>query len=259
MARKGHQQLAIVFLTLLSSLLRGIDGYSPSKPTSPRSDLHPNRGQFIVSAFGGISSVLLQPPTTNAFDGGVGGLGKTKPDTGVQFFSDLSAPVQNAAGIVSAEINVQNQPVLVNFQTPWPLLPSTAGLEARDLQQPESAFVQVLSTKDPTPLTKSSFKKVLLASVLAPQGKFGAYGAPTDIRIKTTDDPSLFMVSFVCYTPGMRESERQVLIKCSPVGKDSLVLLVTGTTMVRYKKQESTLQKVANSFTAVAAPSSKLR
>lgn len=209
----------------------------------------------------GVSLATLTAPTSSlAFDGGVGGLGKTKPETGVQFFSDVSAPVQNSAGIVTAELNVNNQPVLVNFQTPWPLLPSTSGLEARDLQNAESAFVQVVSDNVPSerPLSKSSMKKLLLASVFAQQGKYGAYGAPTDVKIKPTDDPSTFAVSFTTLTPGMRESERQVLIKYCAVGS-SLVMLVTGTTTVRYKKQEAAFQKVVASFTAVAAPSSRLR
>lgn len=221
-----------------------------------------SRSKFlsVISTVGVSLATPTTPTSSQAFDGGVGGLGKTKPETGVQFFSDVSAPVQNSAGIVTAELNVNNQPVLVSFQTPWPLLPSTSGLEARDLQNAESAFVQVVSDNVPSerPLSKSSMKKLLLTSVFAQQGKYGAYGAPTDVKIKPTDDPSSFVVSFTTLTPGMRESERQVLISYCAVGS-SLVMLVTGTTTLRYKKQEAALQKVVASFSAVAAPSSRLR
>jgi hypothetical protein len=141
----------------------------PTLPLATKS-----RSQFLSIVAG---TYCLSIPTlgASAFEGGVGGLGKTKPETGVRLFSDLSAPLQNPAGIVSAELNVQNQPVLVTFQTPWPLLPSTAGLEARDLLQPESAFVQVVTEDVPKqmPLTKQSMKKLLMTSVFNAQGKVG--------------------------------------------------------------------------------------
>ncbi|CAB9498727.1 expressed unknown protein [Seminavis robusta] len=227
-----------------------------SDETYASSDPSTTRSQFLQSTI----ALLLASSPAHAFDGGVGGLGKTKPETGVVLFSDLSAPVQNAAGIVSAELNIQNQPVLVTFQTPWPLLPTTGGLEARDLQQAESAFVQVVTENVPkeNPLTKQSMKKLLMTSVFNQQGKFSAYGQPIDIKVKGTDDAAVFAVSFTTFTPGMRESERQTLIKYSSVGS-AIVLLITGTTSIRYRKQEPVFQAVAKSFTAVAAPSSKMR
>ena len=53
-----------------------------------------DRSSFLAT----LSSVTLGATTANAFEGGIGGLGKTKPETGVELFSELSAPVQNAAG-----------------------------------------------------------------------------------------------------------------------------------------------------------------
>lgn len=181
---------------------------------------------------------------------------------GVELFSDISSPVQNAAGVVSAEIKVNNQPVTIQFQTPYPLLATTNGLEARDVTQPESAFVQVVTDlKKPltTPISKKEFKDIMISSVLGQQGKYGAYSAPTDVKIKTTEDPAIFLVSFTAYTPGMRESERQLLVKCCPVGDSALVLLVAGTTTPRFKKQQSTLQNIVNSFEAIPAPTSQFR
>jgi len=208
------------------------------------------------------STAGFSPLTTknaNGFEGGIGGLGKTKPETGVDFFNDESVPVQNSAGIISAEIKVNNNPVLLTFQSPWPLFTSQ-GIESRDLKGAESAFVQVVTENVPTerPLSKQTMKNVLMASVFSQQGKFGAYAAPTDVQIKTTKDPTVFVVSFTTFTPGLRESDRQALVKYCVVGK-SLVLLVTGTTAQRYKKQECAGQKVADSFSAVAAPLSRLR
>ena len=160
--------------------------------------------------------------------------------------------------VVTAELKVNNQPVLVRFRSPWPLLPTTAGLEARDLQNTESAFVQVITQEAPKEINKVTMKNMLLSSVLAQHGKFGAYAAPTDVKVKATDDPTVFSVSFTTFTPGLRESERQLLVKGRQVG-DAIVLLMTGTTSLRFKKQQPVLQKVVDSFEAYAAPTSKLR
>uniref|UniRef100_A0A6T9YMQ9 Uncharacterized protein n=1 Tax=Pseudo-nitzschia arenysensis TaxID=697910 RepID=A0A6T9YMQ9_9STRA len=210
-----------------------------------------------------------------AFDGGVGGLGKTKPDTGVELFDETSAPIQNDKGIVSSEIKgADGSPVLVSFQTPWPLLPTSAALEARDIRSTESAFVQVVSLpsveKSRKWKEKKQFQSVLMDSVFGAKGKFGAYGQPFDIQLKRaasnqsssdTDysQTSVFSVTFTTLTPAMRESERKALIAAQQVGADTLILLVVTTTSARYSTNEKTFQKIASSFEAISAPQTSLK
>jgi hypothetical protein len=67
-----------------------------------------NRRHFLVVTTTATTSTLLQP--VHAFEGGVGGLGKTKPETGVEF---LSSPFQSNDGWVSAEVVVQASPFLL--------------------------------------------------------------------------------------------------------------------------------------------------
>jgi hypothetical protein len=209
-------------------------------------------------------SLLVTAVSTNmaeAFVGGVGGLGKTKPITGVGFFEETSLPIQNAQGIVTAEIQSVsgNKPILVEFQTPWPLLPTTSGIEARGMRSTESAYIQVVPVinnwKD-----RKVFRDLLIDSVFASQGKFGAYGTPTDVKVKPLKEKeeTVFSVTFTSYTPGMRESERQMWIHPKQVD-DTLVLLVVGTTRTRFASQEATVSKIVDSFLAVAAPESRLR
>ena len=193
-----------------------------------------------------------------AFEGGVGGLGKTKPNTGVVLFEASSTPIQNEKGIVSAEIqSVSGKPILVEFQTPWPLLPTTSGLEARNLRSSESAFIQLVPTVSDWQ-NRKVFEQLLLNSVLASQGKYGAYGTPTDVRVKPLNGKGVYAVTLTCYTPAMRESERQLLIRPIQVD-DSIVMLVTGTTRNAFSTQESKFSQIADSFIAVAAPESRLR
>lgn len=199
-----------------------------------------------------------------AFEGGVGGLGKTKPETGCKLFDDTLVPVQNDKGIITAEIqSVTGKPVLVQFQTPWPLLSTSGGLEARDLTSSESAFVQVVSTPQTGDWrnNKKIFQQLLLDTVFASKGKYGAYGTPSDVRVKAPNDTvqDYYVVTFTTLTPAMRESERQVYIKAQEVYGNTLILLVGGTTRAKFPSNEKVFQKVMGSFQAVAGPESNLR
>jgi len=227
-------------------------------------------GLFLAAA----NNVVCVEPA-GAFEGGIGGLGKTKPQTGVLLWDEDFAPLQNSAGVVTAELNVAGQPVFVTFQAPWPLLPTTAGLEARDLLNSESAFVQVVvSNNSNDPTTKQGMLQFLLDSVLSQQGKFGAYGAPIDVKVKqlsvaTNDETQQTIVTcivpFTTYTPGLRESERQLLVRAVSLGgtsknkssnSNTWILWIVGTTRQRFAAQEPVLQQVLDSFQAVPAPAS---
>jgi hypothetical protein len=203
----------------------------------------------------------MTPPGL-AFDGGVGGLGKTKPSTGVVLFNENSTPMQNGQGIISAEIeSISGKPILVSFQTPWPLLASS-GIEARDVRNPESSFVQVVPRGNNWQ-DKKVFQQLLLETVFAKAGKFSAYGEPYGFQIKpfTLNDDNdllLFSVSFTSLTPAMRESERKVWIQPKEVD-DTLVLLIVGTTKTRFPSNESIFKKVVSSFSVVAAPDSSFK
>ena len=237
-----------------------------------------SRGVFLrILQNGGLALTIAEMnpvADVRAFEGGVGGLGKTKPETGVELFDETSTPIQNDKGIVSSEIKGSDgSPILVSFQTPWPLLPTSGALEARDIRSTESAFVQVVSLsavdtgkkwKD-----KKEFQYLLMDSVFGAKGKFGAYGQPFDIQVKKiagnqnssdTDisEASLFTVTFTTLTPAMRESERKAVVAARQVGVDTLILLVVTTTSARYPSNEKTFQGVASSFEAIAAPESNL-
>jgi hypothetical protein len=211
------------------------------------------------------------------FEGGIGGLGKTKPQTGAVLWDADSTPTsQSDDGTVSAELNVANRVVLVSFQSPWPL---TGTVETRNMGTGESAFVQVVGDRNEAVIVarnnprngKEAMKQLLLDSVLAQQGKFGAYGSPYDIKIadyevddrreNNTGRSVRCTVSFTTLTPGLRESERQALIKAVDVFNDDKywVLLVAGMTRQGFSKQSGTFAKVVDSFQVVPAPSSSLR
>ncbi len=87
------------------------------------------------------------------------------------------------------------------------------------------------------------------------------YGTPTDIKVKKVQDNnngSIYIATFTTLTPAMRESDRKALISTSIVG-DGVFMLVTGTTVARFKGQEELLNRVAESFACVEAPKSSFR
>jgi hypothetical protein len=230
---------------LVHSIISTMVGVFPPTPTAPTT------GTTTASLIHGLV------PTAAAFEGGVGGLGKTKPNTGV-VLRDGSVPIQNKLGIVSAEIvSGRGNPILVEFTTPYPLLPtSTTGLEARDLQQSESAFVQVINGVKPGTSGQALYS-ILIDEVFASKGKYGAYGSPVDIKLsKSSQDnvENLYTVTFTTFTPGMRESQRKLLLNCKWCDGDTLVMLLVGTTLTRFKSQEEILTAIAKSFVAIDAP-----
>ena len=199
-----------------------------------------------------------------AFEGGIGGLGKTKPETGVTF---LSPPTQEEkSGLVTAELLVGDTPLLVRWESPkWPLLATATGLEVRDLQHSESAFLQVIPVSKMVPLNKAVVTNVLVNdNILSARGKFGAYGSPTNLRVRQVDNNDLWDASFTTLTPGLRESDRRIFLKCVPCNNNNnnnnnWLVLVAGTTLQRFSKQEAALRRVVDSFQVIQAPATRLR
>jgi hypothetical protein len=236
-------------------------------------------GTFSLATFSSTSSTTTST-VAYAFEGGVGGLGKTKPQTGVVLWDDSSPPFQDKDGYISTEIQSirGTTPIRVAFTSPFPLSSTSGGLEVRDVRSTESGYVFVLpndekKSTDVLDDTKA-FRDVLIETVFSSQGKYGAYSTPTDISVKklvlpssvslddgssgTSSNERLFAVTFTTLTPAMRESERQVYIKVVPI-QDTSVCFIVGTTKARFNDNKSTFEKRINSFIAVEAPKSKLR
>lgn len=238
-----------------------------NKPDNDSNSFVTNREKFIHQSLVSISTLFIQstPNKANAFEGGVGGLGKTKPSTGVVFANPEN--IENSSSISTpGDYNVEllspdgKTPAFLSFYAPWPMLKSS-GIESRDLANSESAFVQVA----PLPEGKSISnlpKSFFVDSIFGQAGKYGMYGVPTDIKVskirESEGKSSIWLATFTTLTPAMRESDRKVLISASSVG-GGVFMLVSGTTVARFKSQEALLNKVADSFVCVEAPKSNLR
>lgn len=258
---RRHHHMNIIELNDASSL-------RPPTSISPlflsRSKLT-TRARFISNFLIGSFVVFpLRSKIANAFEGGVGGLGKTSPKTGVLFRDpEVAAETsQSASGDVSYElIAPDGTPVFLSFNAPWPLSKSTTGIETRDNTGGyESSFVLVAALPKGTTALDKVKPSFISEAIFSSAGKFGMYGTPTDVRIKKLDGDAglmtIYEASFTTLTPAMRDSDRKAFISASIVG-DGLFLLVTTTTAVRFKKLD-VMRKVAESFSAVPAPASNL-
>lgn len=235
-----------------------------------------NRSDFVsqLISFSLVISAVFLPKSDQAlaFDGGAGGLGKVKPSTGIKFRDADASPrlvtAFSGGEMVTNELIAPDGTIaLVTFQAPWPLLQSPGQIEARDLQNPESAFVQVteLSKGDLSKYSNNaeSLPKAFFAdAIFGSNGKFGAYGSPFDVSIKkvsmgdaSNTSTEIVSATFTKLTPGLRESPRKVYIAYSIVG-NGVFMLVTGTTQNRFKSQGGIMLGVAESFRAIEAPKS---
>lgn len=158
------------------------------------------------------SVVMFVPHHVRAFDGGVGGLGKTKPETGVVFSNpDIIAAEQTSTGEYSVELlSPDGTPALLSFYAPWPLMRSS-GIESRDLANPEASFVQVAPLPKGKDLQADNLTaSFFTSSIFSSSGKFGAYSAPLDIKVKKIDkgnaslSTSVYSATFTTLTPAMR-------------------------------------------------------
>jgi hypothetical protein len=194
-------------------------------------------------------------------------LGKTqtiKPasQTGVELWDADSTPIPNALVHVATEIvSSSGTPILVTLQSPWLLsnMNSNRGLEARDLRNSESLFVEFVPLLDSYWQSPYHFRRILLESILGANGTFGVYGSsPTDVKVVALNDhttSTLFQVTFTSSYISTGESDlRQLWIAPKAIDKNTLVLLVVGTTRQRFVTHETAFQKVVDSFTAVEAP-----
>jgi hypothetical protein len=251
--------LWLIQLLIISVSLSRVWGFGSSSSSNNNNAVNKrtSRADFVSSVVFTTSSLLV-PSSCNAFDGGVGGLGKTRPETGVVFRDEEAAAstTQSSSGDVTYELLAPDgSPAFVTFNSPWPLLQTAAGIECRDISGGfESAFVQVAELKKDT-----NEIKLLQEAIFGSKGKFGMYGSPTDIKIKKVQSSEgLYLASFTTLTPAMRESDRKAYISTSKVG-NGMFILVTTSTAVRFAKLDNSLQRVAESFTAIPAPSSSLR
>lgn len=187
--------------------------------------------------------------------------GKTKPDLGIFLVSEPAS----SGKTVSAELVLSGGVIgVAAFDSPWPL--STGGyydVEA-STREGETAFLQVASLPKGTSIATApaSFISSALFSV---DGRYGAYGAPTDIKIKEVagdGNGRSFDLSFTALTPSMNEVPRRGLVRALQAsGSNDVLLLMCSSSAARWKKSsaEAEARSSAASFRIAATRPTTLK
>ena len=193
--------------------------------------------------------------------------GKSRPVTGVVLVDEVAASGPDKAPTISAEI-VLNGGVIgtASFQSAWPVARGMYyDVESRS-KDGDSAFVTVAQLPAGSGSDLGSVPaSVFTSAIFSAANRFGAYGAPTDIRVlKSKAAPSgqrILEVEFSALSPGLSEIPRRAIIAAiKPEGSNDVVMLVAGSTASRWKRGAEEGARVAiDSFRVSNVRATKLR
>merc|ERR1711920_227464 len=124
----------------------------------------------------------ISPETTGTLGAGTIS-SRSRPITGVVLLEEVQEAGKKSAPFVSAELVLDGGvAATVTFSAEYPLNRGMFyDVEVRN-QAGDGAFVQVVSLPDGKSITEMN-DKFFTKAVFSTEGRFGAYGAPTDIKI----------------------------------------------------------------------------
>jgi len=197
---------------------------------------------------------------------------RSRPVTGIVLLEEVSESGKKKDGAtISAELVLDGGVAATATFDAAPGYELNRGMfydvEVRSKNQ-DGAFLQVAALpegKSIGEVADSFFTK----KVFSTEGRFGAYGAPTDIKVLSTNKGAeeknkgarLLELSFSALSPGGTEVARKALVASyQPEGASDVVMLVGGSTSGQWKKSEPALRAMAASYRiARVRPTSILR
>jgi hypothetical protein len=180
---------------------------------------------------------------------------RSRPATGVVLVAEVQESGRKDAPAVTADLVLDGGVVATAAFQSEPGYPLNRGMfydvEVRSVKTQDGAFLQVAALPDGKSITDvadSFFTK----AVFRADGRFGAYGAPTDIKVVASEgkDRRLLEVNFSALSPGQTEVPRRTLVAAvQPKDTTDVVMIVAGSTKSQWKKSEAALRSMASSFT----------
>ena len=166
--------------------------------------------------------------------------GKSKPELGVILVDEVKA---SKTGVVGNVVLADGLAAAVSFDTEWPLAEGGYyDVEAKSRDGGDAAFVQVAKVPGGKALANLP-KSFFTDTVLSVDGRYGAYGAPTDVKVlkeielESGGARRQLEMTFTALSPGSAEVPRRgVLAAVQPAGSRELVMLFASTGAARWKK-----------------------
>ena len=195
--------------------------------------------------------------------------GKSRPQTGVVFRDGYDVAQDPRSGQVTAEIltgtKANPNAVLVSFESKWKLETGPVfDVETRDFKTGDGAFLAVTKSVEGKGLEElpASF---FLDRLFDPTGRFSFYGAPTDVKVKSSKvvgNNRFIDLSFsnLSQSTNAEIPRKALLVATIPAGTDNAVMLVGSATASRWRKgADSDVIKTVESFRAIPAPKTNLK
>ena len=196
----------------------------------------------------------LSPETTGTLGAGTIS-SRSRPATGVVLLEEVKDSGKKDAPTVSAELVLDGgiaATATFDASEGYPLVRGMFyDVEVKG-KSGDSAFMQVAKLPDGQSIADVS-DKFFTKSVFSTEGRFGAYGAATDIKVLNSDKGSptrrLLEVSFSALSPGQTEVPRRALVAAVQAeGSPDVVMLVGSSTAGAWKKVEPAQKRMADSF-----------
>jgi len=200
----------------------------------------------------------LSPETTGTLGAGTMS-SRSRPSTGVVLLEAVQEGGGKNAPSVTAELVLDGGVVATAVFDSQPGYPLIRGMfydvEVRSKATDCAAFLQVTplpSGKTIAEVSDSFFTK----AVFSTEGRYGAYGAPTDIKVVTPSTKGtgkrLLEITFSALSPNGAEVPRKALVAAvQPEGAEDAVMFVAGSTSSNWKGASPALRKMADSYRIV--------
>lgn len=192
---------------------------------------------------------------------------RSRPVTGVVLLDEVVSSGKESSPTISAEMVLDGGvAITASFESTWPLAKGMFyDVESRS-KGGDGAFMHVASL--PSGASLETLPSTFFTDkILSAAGRFGAFGAPTDVKIlssKTLESKEVsrreLEISFNALSPGQSEVPRRALVAAvQPTGSSSVVMLVGGATAGRWKSTEPAVRKTIGSFKVSQTRSTKLK
>ena len=195
----------------------------------------------------------ISPETTGTLGAGTMS-SRSRPSTGVVLLEEVQEAGKKDAPSVSADLVCDGGVVATatfDSEEGYPLIRGMFyDVEVRS-KAADGAFLQVAPLPSGQSMADVS-DKFFTKAVFSTEGRFGAYGAPTDIKVIKSESSGakrLLEISFSALSPGQTEVPRRALVAAlQPEGAGDVVMLVGGSTASQWKKSEPAMRKMASSY-----------
>jgi len=231
------------------ALLRGAAASALSVPLVVRAGGVPE-GMKTSESYTNLQQI--SPETTGTLGAGTMS-SRSRPATGVVLIEEVQESGKKDAPTVSAELVLDGGvAATATFQAAagYPLIRGMFyDVEVKG-KSGDSTFMQVAKLPEGKSIADVG-DKFFTSNVFSAPGRFGAYGAATDIKVLKSEKGGtrLLDVTFSALSPGQQEVPRHALVAAvQPEGAADVVMLVGSSTSGAWKKCEPALRSMVTSL-----------